>query len=277
MLSAPIAPRDKGTRPAACTASTRSSAPAARHRAAASARGCSTPVSLFAAIRQTSAGGPARARAKASRSSRPSAKTGRRSAPGRGGQHRGMFGGAHQHPPPLAQGSNRQGVGLGAAGGEHHTRRFGTEAGRYVAARLLQQAPRRPPRGMHRRGVATEIEGGDRRRPRLRAQGFAGIGIQIQRCGHRPSASSGKGGRAGSSAGGKARPRTRPSTTSARLTAPRNSAICAPSSAHRSCVRQRWPPRQPGPPSKHRVAEIGSSTARTMSAMRMAAAGRASR
>ena len=51
---APSAARSTGMRPAACTASTCSSAPWRRHSAAASAIGCSVPVSLLASIRQTS-------------------------------------------------------------------------------------------------------------------------------------------------------------------------------------------------------------------------------
>jgi hypothetical protein len=74
--------RGRGIRPAAWTASTWSRAPWAWQSAAASASGCSTPVSLLAAIRQTSAGGPGSIAAKALRSRVPSGRTGITSAPG---------------------------------------------------------------------------------------------------------------------------------------------------------------------------------------------------
>ena len=71
-----------GMRPAACTASTCSSAPCRRHTDAASATGCSTPVSLLASIRQTSDGTPSLSSAsRASRSATPSAPTGTRRPP----------------------------------------------------------------------------------------------------------------------------------------------------------------------------------------------------
>ena len=82
MLSAPSAAKLVLTRPAAWTASTCSNAPCWRQSAAASETGWSVPVSLFASIRQTSAGGPISMRASVGRSATPSSSTGRISAPG---------------------------------------------------------------------------------------------------------------------------------------------------------------------------------------------------
>ncbi len=71
------------SRPAPCTASTWTRAPAARASRIASATGWTTPVSLFTHITDTSAGASsaARRRSRSARSRRPSASTAIRSAP----------------------------------------------------------------------------------------------------------------------------------------------------------------------------------------------------
>ena len=81
-----VAPRTRpdrpAIRPAACTASTCSSAPCVRHSAAASAIGWIVPVSLLASIRQTRAGGPDPSQCrKTSRSATPWRSTGSTAAP----------------------------------------------------------------------------------------------------------------------------------------------------------------------------------------------------
>jgi hypothetical protein len=75
---APSSENRTSIRPAACTASTCSKAPWRRHSEAASTIGCTVPVSLFASIRHTSAGGwSASNAARADRSATPFRSTGR--------------------------------------------------------------------------------------------------------------------------------------------------------------------------------------------------------
>ena len=79
IMSTPSPAKETGMRPGACTASQWTSAPAAVARAAISATGWITPVSLLASMTETSASGPCAASALSSlpKSSRPSPSTGR--------------------------------------------------------------------------------------------------------------------------------------------------------------------------------------------------------
>ena len=160
--------------PAACTASTCSQAPAARHSDAASAIGWIVPVSLLASIRHSSAGASASNARSAARSATPSRSTGSTAAPGAAARTASCSVAPTISRRPGGQPAHRQRVRLGAARGEHQIGRPAAEAARDRLARLLEPPPRRPPGGMHRRRVAHLVE---RRQHRL-----AGGGPQRLRC-----------------------------------------------------------------------------------------------
>ncbi len=156
--SAPSAPISQGMRPTACTASTWSKPPAACTIAAASATGCTTPVSLLASISETSGRGAlATASAERREIDTPVGVNGnvldRIAGKPAAGAHRGMLDRRHQQlgragafRRGLDRRRQRQHVGLGAARGEEHV------AGRAADQRRdLVRAPVRP--GAARRGL----------------------------------------------------------------------------------------------------------------------------
>ena len=156
----PISSTSSGTRPAACAASVWNSAPASFARAPIAARSCTTPISLFTAMTETSRVGAAASAARSvpgsSEAVRPDRQHHRLEA--LGGQVANAFedafvlGGEGDDPPPLVALRRREARGaldgdvvrLRRAGGEDDLARLRADQRRHLPARRLHRLLGRP-------------------------------------------------------------------------------------------------------------------------------------